>query len=278
MHPDSWRSMSRAAARQHLNVPFRFTLSTRSHSSSPSSTIGVTFWPNPALFTRMSSRPCVCATSAKNASTAAVDVTSRRAAAAVSPSPARAPATASAFSRCRSAMITAAPLAARVSAMPRPSPCAAPVTTATCPESVCGDPAFGFKTLPPVTLRTSFRSQPVPIAAFEPLEEERAVTFIRMSLRDSDKMMALESTDDLACLTSRQRCPSPYLRLQGLDVDARLTRERRHVENLRQICQPVYGQHHIRLEVIKKNRFARIESLFQILAIGCVDTDPSSVA
>ena len=145
MHPDSWRSMNRAAARQHLNVPFRFTFSTRSHSSSPSSTMGVTFWPSPALFTRMSSRPRVCTTSAKNASTAAVDVTSRRAAAAVSPSPARAPATASAFSRCRSAMITAAPLAARVSAMPRPSPCAAPVTTATCPESVCGDPAFGFK-------------------------------------------------------------------------------------------------------------------------------------
>ena len=68
---------------------------------------------------------------------------------------------------------------------------------------------------------------------------------------DSNKMMALESTDDLACLTTRQRCPTPYPRLQGLDVNARLTRERRLVENPREFCQPAYRQRHIRLDVIE---------------------------
>ena len=91
---------------------------------------------------------------------------------------------------------------------------------------------------------------------------------------DRDKMMTLEGPGDLARLVPRQWCPAPYLRLQGLDVDARLTRKRRHVENPRQIRQPIDGQHDIRVEVIQ-NRFTSIESLFQVLAIGCIHTDPS---
>ena len=131
--PVPWAIIRRPAARQQRNWPFKFTPSTRSQSLSGISTMGE-LSAKPATLTRMSTAPQAAASSNIESTCAAI-VTSTAAARALPPDSAIRRAADSAPSKLRSAMVTAAPAAARVKAISRPMPDAAPVTIAHLPSS-----------------------------------------------------------------------------------------------------------------------------------------------
>ena len=130
IRPDRCLSKARANARVNRNAPFKFVSRTVSQSASlrrmtnPSRVI-------PALFTRMSTRPVSARILPPVSATALESATSSACAHALRPSARTSPATFSAFSAVRETQTMSAPAAANFSAIARPIPRPAPVTTAT---------------------------------------------------------------------------------------------------------------------------------------------------
>src|SRR5690349_11690402 len=125
----------RAAARMKLYVPLRLTSTTRSKSSS---LIRRSSWSRviPALFTRMSRPPSSASTVLPSSLTGPEAATSTPYAAAWPPSAWQAAADSLARSAVVATHATRAPRPARRSAIARPMPREAPVTSATLPASV----------------------------------------------------------------------------------------------------------------------------------------------
>src|SRR6266508_3831198 len=130
--PPARAIMTGATARARRNMEVRFVASTRSHSSSVTSTV---FFSSvmPALLTRMSTGPSVVPTSRTAASISAARVTSSRKPPARLPGRRISSAVFSAWSIERAQQATSAPAAPSASAMARPIPRLAPVTSATRP-------------------------------------------------------------------------------------------------------------------------------------------------
>src|ERR1700688_409199 len=137
--------ITRAAARQPLNTPLRLTASTRSSASSSRSTTGD--WAMmPAMLAMTSSVPKLDTASSTSESTSPGTVTSTPRASARAPASSSCPAVVTAPPVSMSAHSTAAPAAPSSTAVARPMPDAAPVTTATRPARSKGTRASGFTT------------------------------------------------------------------------------------------------------------------------------------
>src|SRR6266508_3382823 len=124
--------MARPAAWLAKNVPFTFTATVRSKSSSRTSSAGFS-GPSPALFTRMSSRPRLATVSSTARNTWSIRVTSIWSGSARRPIPSIREATSPPTFASRMPSATSAPAFASASEIARPRPRAAPVTSATCP-------------------------------------------------------------------------------------------------------------------------------------------------
>src|SRR6266540_710485 len=132
MRPFPRAIMARPAAWLAKNVPFTFTATVRSKSSSRTSSAGFS-GPSPALFTRMSSRPRLATVSSTARNTWSICVTSIWSRSARRPMPSIREATSPPTFASRMPSATSAPAFASASEIARPRPRAAPVTSATCP-------------------------------------------------------------------------------------------------------------------------------------------------
>lgn len=120
-------------SRQPWITPHRLTPMMRSQSAGPVSRNGPLIV-IPALLTTMSGTRCPSRTAAANSSIAAASATSTRQAVAAGPRAPASVAVRSAAEPSMSAAITVAPRSARASAVARPKPLPAPVTTASAPS------------------------------------------------------------------------------------------------------------------------------------------------
>jgi hypothetical protein len=133
MLPRPCSAMTCPAARSTWKVPLRFTVTTRSNSSSAYCTRGLRTL-MPGVTTATSTEPKRLRTSATRVPVAAESVTSTGNASATPPASRMAPAVSEAASPRRSAHTTAAPWAARACAAAAPIPEPAPTTRATRPS------------------------------------------------------------------------------------------------------------------------------------------------
>src|SRR5262245_23445503 len=144
------------------NAPSRWTASSVFHSASESASIGRTSW-IPAFATRMSTRSKADTVFATPASTSFSLVTSMRSPSARAPFARRTPARSVAPLPSRSAIVTAAPAAAKVSAMCFPIPLAAPVTSAALPSSLMLCSSCRRCAVEPLARVAACRSENVPL-------------------------------------------------------------------------------------------------------------------
>jgi hypothetical protein len=151
----------RKAPRATRKAPSRFTASTRRHSAKATSPASVAPRLAPALLNTTSSRPNRAPTSAYIASTAASSVTSQGSTSARSPAPAS-PATASSFAELRATSATRAPAARKASAVARPIPWLAPVTTTTLSSTDIAPPSYRRSGARRRPLPRSRRLRPLP--------------------------------------------------------------------------------------------------------------------
>ncbi len=138
-------TIARATAWAQRNPPLRFTPSTWSHSRSVSSR-NAARGKTPALLTRMSGGPSPPVTAATRACTSRACATSPLTVRTLRPRPRISPATRSAApGSSRKFRPTSAPSPAIASAMARPIPCCAPVTSATLPASRIGSLRYSIR-------------------------------------------------------------------------------------------------------------------------------------
>src|SRR6266481_3638315 len=151
-------TIARATAWAQRKPPLRFTPSTWSHSRSVSSRNGER-GKTPALLTRMSGGPSPPVTAATRACTSRACATSPLTVRTLRPRPRISPATRSAApGSSRKFRPTSAPSPAIASAMARPIPCCAPVTSATLPASRIG--SLRYSSRRPLIIRGVERREP----------------------------------------------------------------------------------------------------------------------